>query len=80
MEEITFSPPTFSDLQNEIVEELPVEIYEELPVELNLPEGSSRVIGNEVPYELPEPLEELPHYVPALSSFGLLDGKYLIRY
>jgi hypothetical protein len=71
MEEITFSP-TFTEtlqMEEEPVIEIPIEPVienEELPVE--------------VYEELPEPLEELSPYVPNISSVGLLDGKYLIRY
>ena len=76
MEEPTFTEPTFSEpITFQKVSEI-----SELIIE-NLPE-----IGNEVPYPLEEVKEELPvevheePKVPCLDTYGLLDGKYLIKY
>lgn len=63
--EITFSPPTFSVLEPVI--EPPVAPVIEPPV------ASDPVVL--------EPVKELPRAeAPTLSSYGLLDGKYLIKY
>lgn len=69
----TFSKPTFSEsLQREEevpVEELPVEhVVEELPV------------VEEEPTTISVVEEELPPKVPNVDTYGLLDGKYLIKY
>jgi hypothetical protein len=99
---ISFTEPSPLQIQEEILE-----TYFEEPVPLNLSvaslDGSSRVIGNEVPYpfEIPLPYEEViteelyverpldeakdiplsfECFVQKQASYGLLDGKYLIRY
>jgi len=90
---ISFTEPITEPIIEPLIQEEILETYfqESIILEepLNLPvaslEGSSRVIGNEVPYPFEEchlecPIDIPPVFVHKQASYGLMDGKYLIRY
>ena len=70
---ISFSEPSPLQIQEEILE-----TYFEEPVPFEVPLPYEEVITEELYVE--RPLDEAPVFVQKQASYGLLDGKYLIRY